>query len=47
MSAAAATKPQDEYRLPVGVKPTHYDVTIRTDLEELVFDGFVKIQCVI
>lgn len=44
MSAAPATKTHDEYRLPLDVKPTHYDLTIRTDLEKLTFDGFVKIQ---
>jgi hypothetical protein len=36
-----------EYRLPVNVKPRHYDVTIHTDLKELVFNGFVKIRSVI
>lgn len=44
MSAATTTKTQNEYRLPVHVKPTHYDLIIRTDLEELTFEGFVKIQ---
>lgn len=49
MSASLATKStsgksQDEYRLPTNVKPTHYDVTIWTDLEELIFEGSVKIQ---
>jgi hypothetical protein len=34
------------YRLPVDVKPTHYDVTIRTDLEEETFQGIVKIELV-
>ena len=34
----------DSYRLPTNVKPTHYEVTIRTDLEKLVFDGFVRVQ---
>lgn len=36
-----------EYRLPTDVKPTHYDVTVRTDLEALKFDGFVIAQCVL
>ena len=31
-------------RLPVDVKPTHYDVTVRTDLEKLVFDGWATIE---
>ena len=33
----------DTYRLPTDVKPTHYEVTVRTDLEKLVFDGFVRV----
>ena len=40
MSSPAET---DRYRLPTDVKPTHYDVTIVTDLEDLIFDGIVKI----
>lgn len=36
--------PADEYRLPKNVKPTHYDLTVKTDLEKLEFDGFVKIR---
>ncbi|CAE6469567.1 unnamed protein product, partial [Rhizoctonia solani] len=28
-----------EYRLPTNVRPTHYDLTIQTDLEGLVFKG--------
>lgn len=35
-----------EYRLPPNVKPTHYDLTIRTNLENQLFDGFVDVQCV-
>ena len=42
----AHNKPRDKYRLPLDVKPTHYDVTIRTDLEKLTFDGFVKVEYV-
>jgi aminopeptidase 2 len=30
-----------EFRLPTDVRPTHYDLTIRTDLEKQTFDGFV------
>ncbi|KAF9650846.1 hypothetical protein BDM02DRAFT_3217429 [Thelephora ganbajun] len=30
-----------ESRLPLNVKPTHYDLTIRTNLENQTFDGFV------
>jgi hypothetical protein len=41
-----ADKAPEEYRLPLDVKPTHYDVTLRTDLNSLTFDGFVKIEYV-
>ena len=34
----------DKYRLPTDVKPTHYDLTIITDLLDLTFDGIVKIK---
>ncbi|KAG6813612.1 hypothetical protein H0H92_009229 [Tricholoma furcatifolium] len=34
----------DEYRLPLNVKPVHYDVTIKTDLENLEFEGFVDVS---
>ncbi|KAJ7632427.1 leucyl aminopeptidase [Roridomyces roridus] len=34
----------DKYRLPLNVKPTHYDVTVWTDLEKLSFGGSVKIS---
>lgn len=40
------TKALEEYRLPTDVKPSHYDVTIRTDLDKLKFDGFVIAQYV-
>lgn len=36
----------DKYRLPTDVKPIHYDLTISTDLEDLTFDGIVKIRSV-
>ncbi|KAH9964734.1 peptidase family M1-domain-containing protein [Lactifluus volemus] len=32
------------YRLPTDVRPRHYDLTIRTDLEKERFAGFVKID---
>ncbi|PCH38958.1 hypothetical protein WOLCODRAFT_141023 [Wolfiporia cocos MD-104 SS10] len=32
------------YRLPTDVRPTHYDLTVRTDLENAKFDGIVKID---
>lgn len=35
---------QNQYRLPVDVKPTHYDITIRTDLEKTEYQGFVRIS---
>ncbi|KAJ8087904.1 Aminopeptidase 2 mitochondrial [Marasmius tenuissimus] len=31
-------------RLPTNVKPIHYDLTIRTDLQKLAFEGLVKIR---
>ncbi|TFK42895.1 peptidase family M1-domain-containing protein [Crucibulum laeve] len=42
MSTTATSQQPDQYRLPIDVKPTHYDVTIKTDLESLTFEGFVK-----
>ncbi|KAJ7911598.1 leucyl aminopeptidase [Mycena leptocephala] len=35
---------QDKYRLPTNVKPSHYDLTIWTDLKSLEFGGFVSID---
>ena len=32
-----------EYRLPPNVQPSHYDLTIRTNLENQTFDGFVDV----
>lgn len=46
MSTSASTPAVDEYRLPLDVKPTHYDVIIKTDLEQFTFEGVVKIKCV-
>ncbi|KAK7693087.1 hypothetical protein QCA50_002652 [Cerrena zonata] len=37
------TPPDLEYRLPTNLKPKHYDLTVRTDLEKLKFDGFVEV----
>ncbi|KIY68739.1 leucyl aminopeptidase [Cylindrobasidium torrendii FP15055 ss-10] len=34
----------DPNRLPLNVKPTHYDVTLQTDLENLTFTGYTKIK---
>ena len=33
-----------QYRLPTNVKPSHYDLTIQTDLDKLTFNGYVKIR---
>lgn len=46
MSSVSTLGAPDEYRLPIDVKPTHYDLTVRTDLDKLQFEGFVKIRCV-
>lgn len=35
---------QGDYDLPTDIKPTHYDSTIRTDLETCRFDGILKIK---
>jgi hypothetical protein len=43
-SPVTMSESPDTYRLPTDVKPTHYEVTVRTDLEKLVFDGFVYVQ---
>ncbi|EGO21509.1 hypothetical protein SERLADRAFT_372157 [Serpula lacrymans var. lacrymans S7.9] len=37
------TKP-DEFRLPIDVRPTHYDLTVQTDLETFTFNGLAKIE---
>jgi aminopeptidase 2 len=47
MSSETPAKSADAYRLPTNVKPTHYDITLRTDLKEETFGGAVKIQCVL
>ncbi|KAG6832426.1 hypothetical protein H0H87_001586 [Tephrocybe sp. NHM501043] len=41
---SSVKKQDDQYRLPTDVKPKHYDVTIKTDLGRLEFEGFVKIR---
>lgn len=33
-----------EHRLPTNVKAAHYDITIKTDLENLTFDGIAKVR---
>jgi hypothetical protein len=42
----SSKKPLDHYRLPTDVRPKHYDLTIRTDLEKEKFSGYVRIECV-
>ncbi|KAF9255758.1 leucyl aminopeptidase [Marasmius fiardii PR-910] len=44
MSTSELTVAGDEYRLPTNVKPTHYELTVRTDLDKLAFDGIVKVS---
>nr|XP_012184617.1 uncharacterized protein FIBRA_07548 [Fibroporia radiculosa]CCM05334.1 predicted protein [Fibroporia radiculosa] len=34
---------EEDYRLPTNVRPTHYDLTVKTDLKLLRFDGIVRI----
>ena len=33
-----------DFRLPSNVQPTHYDLTIKTDLKKEIFEGIVKIR---
>ncbi|KAI9456781.1 leucyl aminopeptidase [Russula earlei] len=40
----SSQKPVSHYRLPTDLRPRHYDLTIRTDLEKERFTGFVKID---
>lgn len=46
MTTDLTNKPtdSDNFRLPLDVKPTHYDVTIKTDLRNSIFEGVVKID---
>jgi aminopeptidase 2 len=48
MTTDLTNKPTDsgDFRLPLDVKPTHYDLTIKTDLENSIFEGVVKIEYV-
>ncbi|KAH9857712.1 leucyl aminopeptidase [Lenzites betulinus] len=44
MPASAPAPAQQDYRLPTDVKPTHYDLTVWTDLENSTFEGIVHID---
>ncbi|KAF9227990.1 leucyl aminopeptidase [Gyrodon lividus] len=44
MASAVREKPISDFRLPLDVKPTHYDLTVKTDLEQETFEGLVKIN---
>jgi aminopeptidase 2 len=35
---------EDPYRLPRNVKPVHYNLLVKTDLEALRFEGHVAIE---
>ncbi|KAJ7359624.1 leucyl aminopeptidase [Mycena albidolilacea] len=44
MAALSADTDDLQYRLPTDVSPTHYDLTVLTDLKELKFLGTVEID---
>ncbi|KAJ7472140.1 leucyl aminopeptidase [Mycena latifolia] len=44
MSSESPASPQDKYRLPTNVRPSHYSVNFWTDLKSLKFGGFVTID---
>jgi hypothetical protein len=41
---STSTAAMSQYRLPEDIRPSHYDLTVRTDLESLTFEGVVKIE---
>ncbi|CAG7846066.1 Aminopeptidase 2; Flags: Precursor [Serendipita indica DSM 11827] len=43
-TAATNQTENDPYRLPKNVKPLHYTVTVKTDLEALQFEGHVAVD---
>jgi aminopeptidase 2 len=50
MSTPVPVNPNEDasqYRLPTSVKPLHYDVVVKTDLEALKFEGLVKVRYVL
>jgi len=42
--ATMSKSTQDPYRLPSNVKPVHYNLLVKTDLEALQFEGHVAIE---
>ena len=46
MGPTSSVENPDQYRLPTDLKPTHYDVVVKTDLETLTFQGLVTARCV-
>jgi aminopeptidase 2 len=44
MASLSADTDDLQYRLPTDVSPTHYDLTVLTDLKELKFLGTVEID---
>lgn len=44
MSTPADSKVSDPYRLPKNIKPVHYSLLVRTDLDALEFQGRVAIE---
>ncbi|KAI0781326.1 leucyl aminopeptidase [Trametes elegans] len=44
MSDSKPAQAQQDYRLPTDVRPTHYDLTVWTDLENNKFEGIVHID---
>lgn len=46
-SVAESSLSEADYRLPTDVRPTHYDLTVCTDLVHSKFDGTVKIKYVV
>ncbi|KAF9533369.1 leucyl aminopeptidase [Crepidotus variabilis] len=43
-SLLSSAAKDDQYRLPTDIKPTHYNITIKTDLEKLAFHGLIKVD---